>query len=108
MEALVAHDVPSTRILRLVRLTASFVVGCSFCIDLNAHERDREGVTDAELDALVEQAQQLLRGVGPQELRDSQALRQEVVTGIARVQTQLDHWLTDRPRRNVVRQRRAS
>ncbi len=61
MEALVAHDVPSTRILRLVRLTASFVVGCSFCIDLNAHERDREGVTDAELDAL----RSLARGEGP-------------------------------------------
>ena len=52
MEALVAHDVPSARILRLVRLASSFTVGCAFCIDLNAHEREREGVTDAELDAL--------------------------------------------------------
>lgn len=52
MEALVAHDVPTARILRLVRLAASFTVGCAFCIDLNAHERDREGITDAELDAL--------------------------------------------------------
>lgn len=53
MEALVAHDVPSTQILRLVRLTTSFVVGYSFCIDLNAHgHQSREGVTDAELDAL--------------------------------------------------------
>lgn len=52
MEALVAHDVPSARILRLVRLAASFTIGCTFCIDMNAHERDREGITDAELDAL--------------------------------------------------------
>ena len=52
MEALVAHDVPTARILRLVRLVASFTVGCGFCIDLNAHDREREGVTDAELDAL--------------------------------------------------------
>lgn len=50
MEALVAHE--PARLLRLVRLAASFTVGCSFCIDLNAHERDRQGVTDAELDAL--------------------------------------------------------
>ncbi len=50
MEALVAHE--PARLLRLVRLTASFTVGCAFCVDLNAHERDREGVTDAELDGL--------------------------------------------------------
>lgn len=52
MEALVAHDVPSARILRLVRLTVSFTVDCGFCIDLNAHDRERQGVTDAELAAL--------------------------------------------------------
>lgn len=52
MEALVAHEVPSPPILRLVRLAASFTVGCGFCIDLNAHDREREGVSDAELDAL--------------------------------------------------------
>lgn len=50
MEALVAHE--PARLLRLVRLAASFTVGCSFCIDLNAHEREREGVSDAELAVL--------------------------------------------------------
>lgn len=51
MESLVAHE--PARLLRLVRLAASFTIGCGFCIDLNAHERERQGVTDAELDALA-------------------------------------------------------
>lgn len=50
LEALVAHE--PARLLRLVRLTASFTVGCGFCIDMNAHEREREGVTDEELAGL--------------------------------------------------------
>lgn len=50
MEALVAHE--PARLLRLVRLAASFTVGCAFCIDMNAHDRDREAVSDAELAAL--------------------------------------------------------
>lgn len=52
MEALVEHRRPSPRLLRLVRLTASLTVGCSFCLDLNAHHREDDAVTDAELRAL--------------------------------------------------------
>src|SRR5207244_2150450 len=56
-----------------------------------------------ELDALVEQAQQLVRERTPQELRDNAALRQHVATELAQVQAQLDGMLVERPRRQLIR-----
>jgi hypothetical protein len=58
-----------------------------------------------ELDALVEQAQALVRGVTPQQLRDSDSLRQHVAGEMARVQVQVEGLLTDAPRRRLVRNR---
>lgn len=52
LESLVAHDEPSERLLKLVRVTASIVPNCAFCIDMNSFEYDRAGITDAELAAL--------------------------------------------------------
>jgi hypothetical protein len=51
----------------------------------------------------VVQAQQAVRGVAAQDLRDSQSIRQEVVTQLARVQTSLDSMLIERPRRRILR-----
>lgn len=62
--------------------------------------------SNEELDELVDQAQRILRRVDPQELRDSQAMRQDVSADMVRVQASLDQWLTDRPRRNILRNRR--
>ena len=62
--------------------------------------------SNEELDALVERAQRMLRGVEPQELRDSQSARQNVTADMLRVQASLDQWLTDRPRRNILRRPR--
>jgi hypothetical protein len=59
--------------------------------------------SNAELDALVEQAQQVVRGVQPQQLRDSNALRQSVAAQLVQVQASLDGMLVDRPRRRIVR-----
>ena len=58
-----------------------------------------------QLDNLVAQAQRVVRGVEPQQLRDSTSLRQHVATQLAGVQSVLDGLLVDRPRRNILRRR---
>jgi hypothetical protein len=56
-----------------------------------------------QLDRLVADAQQVIRGVDPQDLRDNAGLRQHVATEMSRVQSVLDGLLVDRPRRNILR-----
>lgn len=58
MEALVAHKDGNLdkRIIKLVRLAASYRVACPFCIDMNAYDYDRYGITREELAALQGQA----------------------------------------------------
>ena len=71
-------------------------------------ERFRElniGSSD-QLDELVTDAQQVVRGVQPQQLREDQGLRQHVATELSRVQSVLDGLLIDRPRRNILRRPR--
>jgi AhpD family alkylhydroperoxidase len=43
------------RMLKLVRLAASFATACPFCADMNAHRHREAGVTDEELEALRSQ-----------------------------------------------------
>ncbi len=62
--------------------------------------------SNAQLDALVEQAQQVVQGVQPQELRDNAGLRQHIAAELAQVQASLDGMLIDQPRRRIVRSRR--
>jgi len=54
MEALVAHKDAKLdkRILKLVRLRASFSVACPFCIDMNSYDYDQFDITPQELAAL--------------------------------------------------------
>jgi len=59
--------------------------------------------SNAQLDDLVGQAQQIVRGVQPQQLRDNTSLRQRVVTQLTGVQATLDGLLVDRPRRSILR-----
>jgi hypothetical protein len=56
-----------------------------------------------QLDNLVVQCQQIVRGVEPQTLRDSQGVRQRVATQLSQVENVLDTLLVDRPRRNILR-----
>jgi hypothetical protein len=56
-----------------------------------------------ELDRLVEQSQQIVRGIEPQQLRDNPPLRQQLATQLSGVQSVLDGLLVDRPRRNILR-----
>ena len=62
--------------------------------------------SNEQLDELVGNAQRVVRGVEPQQLRDSQALRQNISKQMAAVQAGLDQLLVDRPRRNIQRRPR--
>ena len=44
-----------------------------------------------------------MRGIGPQDLRESPPLRQRVATGLSQVQAALDGLLVERPRRRILR-----
>lgn len=59
--------------------------------------------SDADLDRLVEQAQEVLAGVNPQQLRDKSTLRQHVATQLSVVQSSLDGLMMNRPRRAIIR-----
>jgi hypothetical protein len=65
---------------------------------LNVHSND-------QLDNLVAEAQNLVRGVEPQVLRANDTLRQHIATQLSGVQASLDGMLIDRPRRNLLRNR---
>jgi hypothetical protein len=56
-----------------------------------------------ELDRLVDDAQQMVKGVTPQQLRNNDALRQQISTQISRVESQLAPLIVDRPRRQLLR-----
>jgi hypothetical protein len=72
--------------------------------DFFARFRELNVRNNQQLDALVEQAQRAVRGVGAQDLRDSVALRREVASQLSRVQSSLDSLLVERPRRRILRQ----
>jgi hypothetical protein len=59
--------------------------------------------SNQQLDDLVAQAQRAVRGIGAQDLRDSDGLRTQVATQLGRVQASLDALLVDRPRRRILR-----
>jgi hypothetical protein len=56
-----------------------------------------------QLDELVRQAQQAVRGIAPKDLRASDDVRQRVATELSQVQTALDGMMVDRPRRRIIR-----
>ena len=62
--------------------------------------------SDEGLDRLVEDAQIVVGGLVPQRLRDHSELRRQVASQLTRVETSLDGWMTDRPRRSIMRRSR--
>jgi hypothetical protein len=62
--------------------------------------------SNVQLEELVNRAQDVVRGVRPQQLRDDQAVRQEVASQLSAVQSALDGLLVERPRRNILRRAR--
>jgi hypothetical protein len=61
--------------------------------------------SNPELDALVEEARRLVQGMSPQQLRDSDALRQQIAADMGRVRGRVEGLITDVPRRRLVRAR---
>lgn len=55
-----------------------------------------------QLDQLVAQAQKLIVGIGPNDLRQSGALRHEIAQGMQQITTQLETLTVARPRRRIV------
>lgn len=62
--------------------------------------------SNEQLDTLVGDAQRILRGVEPQQLRDKANLRGRVASQLAGVQASLDGLMIDRPRRSILRPNR--
>jgi hypothetical protein len=60
--------------------------------------------SNPQLDALVAEAQRVVRGVGPQDLRDRNGLRRSLATQMSWVQAELDQLIVERPRRRILRQ----
>lgn len=60
----------------------------------------------AELDQLVSDARNVVRGITPQDLRDQRDLRERVSQSLGEVESHLDLLMSDRPRRNIVRKPR--
>lgn len=59
--------------------------------------------SSGQLDQLVDDAQKVVKGIAPSQLRSSDSLRQQVATQLSSVQSVLDGMLVDRPRRNILR-----
>ena len=74
--------------------------------DFFARFRELNIGSSEELDQLVEQAQAVVRGVQPQNLRDNDSLRQRIASQMSAVQASLDGMMIDRPRRNILRKAR--
>src|SRR5687768_12226434 len=54
LESLTAHgrSLQEKRLLRLVRLQTAFTVSCPFCVDMNAFEYEKHGISISEFEAL--------------------------------------------------------
>jgi alkylhydroperoxidase family enzyme len=54
LESLIAHEdgQMDKRMLKLIRMTASFTAACPFCIDMNSFEYKDCGISDEEAEAL--------------------------------------------------------
>jgi hypothetical protein len=63
--------------------------------------------SNTDLDTLVEEAEQVISGIEPQQLRDSNRLRQMVANDFQQIQAAVGDMLIDRPRRNILRRQRS-
>jgi alkylhydroperoxidase family enzyme len=54
MESLVAHEEGrmTRRMLKLIRMTASYAAACPFCVDMNSYEYREAEITDEEAESL--------------------------------------------------------
>lgn len=70
LESLVAHEEEglNKRILQLIRMQVSILVNCTFCIDMNGNELEKQNITSEEVEALqgVRNAEEVI-SLTPQE-----------------------------------------
>jgi hypothetical protein len=59
--------------------------------------------SSGDLDALVEQAKNVVAGVAPEDLRDSASLRQKLSGRMGQMLTSLEGLMVDAPRRKLLR-----
>lgn len=59
--------------------------------------------SNAQLDSLVEQAREAIKGTNPNRLRTSSDLREKIAGKLAEVERTLAGMMTDRPRRRILR-----
>jgi len=59
--------------------------------------------SNAELETLVKTVQAAVKGVQPQQLRESETLRSQISQKLSAVQSALDGLMIDRPRRKILR-----
>lgn len=53
MEVLAAHDdAIDGRIIKLIRMKISFIMGCPFCIDMNYFQSEKYNISKKEIDAI--------------------------------------------------------
>lgn len=54
MESLVAHEDGgmTQRMLKLIRMAASYAAACPFCVDMNSYDYRNVGITDEEVESL--------------------------------------------------------
>lgn len=58
--------------------------------------------SSAELEKLIASAKDILQGIEPQDLRDSQLLRQQITEQLAKVEEQLTPMIANAPRRKLI------
>lgn len=76
--------------------------------ELFARFRSLSVRSDEQLEGLVAEAQRIVRGVGPRQLRDAEGLRRHVAAQLGRERSGLDQLLVERPRRRIIRAGAAS
>ena len=79
LEALVAHHDGNLdeRMLKIVRIQASYAAYCNFCIDMNSYQYDKTGITDDEL--MVLQSHKSLDDVPTFSKRERLALQYSIL-----------------------------
>jgi alkylhydroperoxidase family enzyme len=75
LEALVAHQDGDLgeRILKLVRVQASYAAACSFCIDMNSYQSEEKQISQDEM--MVLQGRKALEDVGTFSEREKLAIQ---------------------------------
>ena len=56
-----------------------------------------------QLDEIVAQAQRIVQGIEPQQLRDNRSVRETIAGELSQLQASVDDLLIDRPRRSILR-----